>query len=431
MTTPHTVPVAVVGAGPYGLAVAAHLTGRGVPPRVLGVPMESWRTRMPAGMFLKSLPRASSISDPAGRYRLADFRAASGLPPVGDRYAVPLDEFVRYGEWFQRARVPQVERAAVVGIERARDGFRLTLDTGEVFAARAVVLAGGFPLYARVPGVLRPLVGAGLASHTADHADLAKFGGRRVAVIGAGQSALESATLLHETGAEPVLVARTGQLLFGEPPTADDPTDRPWPVRLAKPGSPLGPGWSFTAFSRATGAFRALPDATRARLVRTVLGPAGGWWLRERLEGRFPVLTGHELLTAERIGGDGGSDRDSGGGSGGGDGGVRLGLRGTTGGTSGGTGTELEVDHVLAATGYRVDVGRLDYLSPGLRGTIERRNGGAPRLSAGFECSVPGLYFTGLSAADTFGPVMRFVCGTGFAARRISRSVAAGPAGSR
>ncbi|MFJ4667046.1 NAD(P)-binding domain-containing protein [Kitasatospora purpeofusca] len=415
MTTPHTVPVAVVGAGPYGLSVAAHLTGRGVRPRVLGIPMESWRTRMPAGMFLKSLPRASSISDPAGRYRLADFRAASGLPPVGDRYAVPLDEFVRYGEWFQRACVPEVERAAVVGIERVRDGFRLTLDTGEVFGARAVVLAGGFPPYARVPEVLRPLVEAGLASHTADHADLAKFGGRRVAVIGAGQSALESATLLHEAGAEPVLVARTGELLFGEPPASEDPADRPWPVRLAKPGSPLGPGWSFTAFSRATGAFRALPDATRARLVRTVLGPAGGWWLRGRFEGRFPVLTGHELLTAERSGGAGGPD--------GGDGGVRLGLRGTT--------PELEVDHVLAATGYRVDVGRLDYLSPELRGTVDRRNGGAPRLSAGFESSVPGLHFTGLSAADTFGPLMRFVCGTGFAARRISRSVAAGPAGSR
>ncbi|WP_043465182.1 NAD(P)-binding domain-containing protein [Kitasatospora sp. MBT66] len=415
MTIPHTVPVAVVGAGPYGLSVAAHLTGRGVRPRVLGVPMESWRTRMPAGMFLKSLPRASSISDPAGRYRLADFRAASGLPPVGDRYAVPLDEFVRYGEWFQRACVPEVERAAVVGIERVRDGFRLTLDTGEVFGARAVVLAGGFPPYARVPEVLRPLVEAGLASHTADHADLAKFGGRRVAVIGAGQSALESAALLHEAGAEPVLVARTGELLFGEPPASEDPADRPWPVRLAKPGSPLGPGWSFTAFSRATGAFRALPDATRARLVRTVLGPAGGWWLRERLEGRFPVLTGHELLTAERTGGDGGPD--------GGDGGVRLGLRGTT--------PELEVDHVLAATGYRVDVGRLDYLSSELRGTVDRRNGGAPRLSAGFESSVPGLHFAGLSAADTFGPLMRFVCGTGFAARRISRSVAAGPAGSR
>ncbi|KJY35597.1 FAD-dependent oxidoreductase, partial [Streptomyces sp. NRRL S-495] len=302
MTTPHAVPVAVVGAGPYGLSVAAHLTGRDVPPRVLGVPMESWRTRMPAGMFLKSTPRASSIADPAGRYRLADFRAAAGLPPVGDRYAVPLDEFVRYGEWFQRACVPGVERAAVVGIERARDGFRLTLDTGEVFGARAVVLAGGFPPYARVPGVLRPLVGAGLASHTADHADLAKFGGRRVAVVGAGQSALESATLLHEAGAEPVLVARTGELRFGEPPDSEDPADRPWPVRLAKPGSPLGPGWSFAAFSRATGAFRVLPDATRARLVRTVLGPSGGWWLRERLEGRFPVLTGHELLTAGRTG---------------------------------------------------------------------------------------------------------------------------------
>jgi len=399
--TPSTVPapVAVVGAGPYGLSVAAHLKALDVPVRVLGVPMGSWRARMPVGMFLKSTPRASSIADPAGRLRLNDFRAAEGLPRVGDRYAVPLDEFVRYGEWFQRRCVPEVERAAVVRIRSAPDGFRLVLDSGEEFGSPTVVLANGFPPYARVPAELLAVADAGLASHTSDHPDLAKFAGQRVAVVGAGQSALESATLLHEAGAEPVLVARAQQLLFGTPPESDRSADRPWPVRLAKPASPLGPGWSFVAFSRVPQVFRSLPDRTRANLVRTVLGPSGAWWLRPRLDGRFPVLTGHTLVAAEAAG-----ER------------VRLRLHG---------GSEaLEVDHVLAATGYRVDVERLDLLEPALRRAVARRNAGPPRLSSGFESSVPGLYFTGLAAADSFGPMMRFVCGTGFAAARISRSVA-------
>ncbi|MEU6235545.1 FAD-dependent oxidoreductase [Kitasatospora sp. NPDC047058] len=393
------VPVAIVGAGPYGLSVAAHLRAQGVAVRVMGVPMGSWRARMPVGMFLKSTPRASSIADPEGRFGLNDFRAARRMVRVGDRYAVPLDEFVRYGEWFQQRCVPGVERAAVVRIAGAPPGFRLSLDTGEEFAARTVVLANGFPPYARIPAVLRPLVAAGLASHTSDHADLAKFAGQRVAVIGAGQSALESATLMAEAGAEPVLVARTDRLHFGEPPSTDRPGDRPWPERIAHPASTLGPGWSFVAFTRAPAAFRYLPDRTRAELVRTVLGPSGAWWLRDRVAGRFPVLTGHRVVSGEEV-----------------DGRVRLRLQGSTG--------TLEVDQVLAATGYRVDVERLELLDPGLRGAVARRNGGAPRLSHGFESSVPGLYFTGLSAADTFGPMMRFVCGTGFAARQISRAVA-------
>ncbi|MCG6496123.1 NAD(P)-binding domain-containing protein [Kitasatospora sp. A2-31] len=393
------VPVAIVGAGPYGLAVATHLRARSVPARIMGVPMGSWRARMPAGMFLKSTPRASSIADPERRFGLNDFRAARNQPRVGDRYAVPLDEFVRYGEWYQQRCVPGVERAAVVRVEGAPPGFRLHLDTGEAFTTRAVVMASGFPPYARIPADLQPLVAAGLASHTSDHADLAKFAGQRVAVIGAGQSALESATLMYEAGAEPVLVARAERLQFGEPPDSDRPGDRTWPTRIAHPGSPLGPGWSFVAFTRAPAAFRYLPDRTRAELVRTVLGPSGAWWLPERALGRFPVLTGHRVASAEEVGGR-----------------VRLRLRGTT--------DTLEVDQVLAATGYRVDVERLEMLDPALRRAVARRNGGAPRLSHGFESSVPGLYFTGLSAADTFGPMMRFVCGTGFAARQISRAIA-------
>ncbi|MER8182019.1 FAD-dependent oxidoreductase [Kitasatospora sp. NPDC094015] len=402
MNADASVPVTVIGAGPYGLAVAAHLKGHRVPMRIFGEPMDSWRSRMPVGMFLKSTPRASSISDPAGRHRLQDFRAATGRPQGGDLHPIPIEEFIAYGEWFERTCVPEVERAKVLGIRYEGGRFQLLLDTGESFSSAAVVLATGLQPYAAVPRLLRPLVDAGLASHPAAHVDLGKFAGQRVAVVGAGQSALESAALLHEAGAEPTVVARTRELLFGVPPAADESGERPLPARLTGPGSPLGPGWGLLAFSRLPAAFRYLPDAQRAHSVRTVLGPAGAWWLRPRVDGRFPVLTGHAVETAAAHGD-----------------GARLTLRGPT--------RTLDADHVLVATGYRVDVERLTLLDERVRLAVRRTPLGAPRLSAGFESSVPGLYFSGLSAADSFGPLLRFVAGTGFAARRISGALAEAP----
>ncbi|WP_042439442.1 NAD(P)-binding domain-containing protein [Streptacidiphilus albus] len=396
-------PVTVVGAGPYGLAAAAHLRVRGVPFRVFGDPMESWRERMPAGMYLKSTPSASSIADPWGTGTLARFRAAEGREPGGDLHPVPLDEFVRYGSWFQQRLVPALERTRVRRIGASGGAFRVELADGEVLASRSVVMANGLGPFGYVPPELAELVAAGAATHSAEHADLSGFAGQRVAVVGAGQSALESAALLLEAGAEPVLVARTAELAFAAPPTGERPRSRPPLRRLAKPDTTLGPGWSMLAYSRAAGAYRHLPEPVRGHLLRTVLGPSGGWWLRERVIGRVDLLTGHRILSAVPSGPGARlelADRD---------GAVRV----------------LEADHVLAATGYRVDVDRIELLSPELRAAV-RRTGRAPALSAGFESSVPGLYFTGLAAAATFGPVLRFVCGTGFASRRIGVAVAAG-----
>ncbi|MGW6912415.1 FAD-dependent oxidoreductase [Kitasatospora sp. NPDC054939] len=395
-----TRPVVVLGAGPYGLAVSAHLAARRLPVLTLGATMEGWRRWMPRGMYLKSTPRASNISDPEATHGYLAYRAAHGLPPVGDRYAIPLAEFVRYGDWFRDQRVPATEprRARTVG--HGAGGPRVTLDDGEEIAASAVVVAIGQRAFAYVPETFDALRPTGAVTHTCEHDDLTSFAGQRVAVVGAGQSALESAALLAEAGATPTLVARTPRLLFGDPPDIDRPGDRPLAARLRTPASDLGPGWPLYTYSHLAGAFRHLPDDARRRKVRTVLGPAGAWWLRERVEGRLDIRTGTAVTAAKTANGE-----------------VRLEL--SVGGDP------LEVDHVLAATGYRIDVAALDLLTEGVRHALRRAPTGAPRLSRGFESSVPGLYFTGLTAADTFGPPMRFVCGTRFAAPRIAAAIEA------
>ncbi len=408
MKPPGDAKVAVVGAGPYGLSIAAHLRARHVPYRIFGEPMEGWRSHMPREMYLKSSPFASSISAPAPGHGLGEFRAQEGRHPGREREPVPLSEFVRYGMWFQQYCVPELERTAVRRVDRRPDGFRVTLDSGEEFTVASVVVAAGVSAFAYIPRELIGLKDEGLVSHTADHRDLSVFAGRNVIVVGGGQSALETSALLNEAGAEPAVIART-RPSFGPPPVADRAEERPLHARLLWPEAVMGTGWPLVVCSRGPGAIRLLPDHVRAHLLRTVLGPSGAWWLKERVQGRVPVLSGRSLHAASRQ-----------------NGGVRLQVR-----NSGGDLETLYADHIIAGTGYRVDLDRVELLSPELRRAV-RKNAGAqpqlaraPQLSADFQASVPGLYFAGLAAAPTFGPLLRFVCGTGFTARRISDSLAA------
>ncbi|MFI0135345.1 FAD-dependent oxidoreductase [Streptomyces luteogriseus] len=392
--------VAVVGAGPYGLATACHLQAARVRLRVFGQAMESWQAHMPDGMLLQTVPSASAIATPEHGHTLADFRAARGLPGADDHRPVPLAEYIDYGRWFQERLVSGLEPCRVRRIRAAEGGFRLLLDSGEEPLAASVVLATGAVPYAYVPGPLRACVAAGLASHPSRHRDLRRFTGERVAVLGAGQSALECATLLHEARARPTVVARTSAVLFDPPP----PNGTGERSRRPGPGSPLGRGHALLgAVSRSGAACRRLPAPLRMELLRAVPRPSGAWWLKERAAGRFPVLCGRTLIAAEP-----------------GYGVVRLRLL-----DEHGRPEDLVVDHVLAATGYRVDIRRLDVLDPGLRQSL-RVFAGAPVLTAGFESSAPGLYFTGLAAAPSFGPLLRFVTGTGFAARRVTAAVTAG-----
>ncbi|MFF4549881.1 FAD-dependent oxidoreductase [Streptomyces sp. NPDC001406] len=394
-------PVAVLGAGPFGLSTAAHLRARGIPVRVFGDPMVSWRDHMPAGMILKSTPAASSIDCPQPGHTLADYCDAAGIRRlVTDEDLIPVETFISYGEWFQRNLLPELERVRVVSVDRRTGGgFELKLESGELFTARAVVVATGLSGLAHLPAELAKAAAdgptpTGLVSHSSQHHDLSPFKGKELIVIGAGQSALETAALAAEAGAQVRVVARgKGKVAFGAPP---------WKQPKLRPESPFGRAWSLWALSYYPHPYRYLPAQARHYLVRRVLGPLGAWWLRDRFEGKVQVQEVERLVGADVS-----------------DGSPLLTVRTLAGATQG-----LTADHVVAATGYRVNVAAMDFLGHELRTRLAVSRG-TPKLGAGFVSSVPGLYFTGLPAAGSYGPVMRFVCGTEFASPRLAKHLAA------
>jgi cation diffusion facilitator CzcD-associated flavoprotein CzcO len=259
-----------------------------------------------------------------------------------------------------------------------------------------VVLACGIVHFAYVPPQLRSLDRQWI-SHTCEATDLGRFRTRRVAVLGAGQSALEAAALLREHGADAQLIARSPRLNWNPDPEVSSYFETSqWRLRP----TPLGAGWRLWTYWHSIPGFPLLPERYRVRYVQRTLGPAGAWWLRPRFDGVVPATVGSMVLAGHH-------EDDE----------LVLGLaaRGTT---------QIRVDHLVAGTGYRVALERLPFLDPGLRSRL-RQAAGAPVLSRHFESSVPGLYFTGLAAANTFGPAMRFVCGTRFAGPRIARHLRA------
>ncbi len=390
--------VAIVGAGPYGLSIAAHLRRTGVSFRIFGRPMDSWLAHMPKGMMLKSDGFASTIDDPDQNFTLKHFCAQRGIEYADIGIPVRLDTFVAFGLAFKERLLPELEDKQVTGIERHADGFMLTLDDNEKVKARKVVLAVGITHFEYLPANLAQLPSQ-FVSHSFRHNDLEPFRGRRVVVIGGGASAIDLAGLLHEIGAEVQLVARQPELKFHNKPDPNRP--RSWWQRLRHPQSGLGPGLSSRFYSEMPHWFHRLPESKRLKIVRTHLGPSGGWFAKEMVVGKVPLVLGYTPERAE-VQGDH----------------VRLYLRGAD-----GSQREIDTDHIVGATGYRVDVSRLKFLNPELRSKVKTLEG-SPVLSLNFESSVPGLYFVGVAAANSFGPLMRFAYGAGFTARRVTRALA-------
>jgi len=380
--------VAVIGAGPHGLSAAVHLRRAGVDAHVFGDPMSFWR-EMPKGMRLRSNMSATNMIEPVGPFSLASYMAE-----IGEQFGHPvsLRRFVDYGSWVQRNAVPDLDVRMVGQVVRGPGGFELELDYGDRVIARRVVIACGIAPFENIPAGFDHLSST-LVSHTGRHNDLARFAGQRVAVVGAGQSAFESAVLMNERGAEVEVIARAPEIVWL----------RSWsPIhfmgRLGKivyAPTDVGPLW-YSRLNATPAVFTRLPRETQDKIAYRSIRPACSFFVKVRVDG-VRITTATQVTGATSVGD-----------------GLELTLS---------DGTKREVDHLMFGTGYKVNVGRYPFLNEGLLGYLNVVDG-YPVLREGFESSVPGLHFLGAPAARSVGPIMRFVSGSWYGGTRLAQGIA-------
>ncbi|MGO9502679.1 MAG: FAD-dependent oxidoreductase [Streptosporangiaceae bacterium] len=368
----------VIGAGPYGLSAAALAQQHGIDTVVLGRPMGFWRQNMPAGMFLRSGP--DWHLDGAAVHTLEAFLQERGIQP-GEVDPIPVSVFLDYAGWFQQAKKIEVRQELAGTLAKADGRFEATLESGERIRADAVVAAPGVRHYSSVPGWASSLP-PGLAAHTCDLVSFGDMAGARVLIIGGRQSAYEWAALIREHGAARIDIVHRH--------------DIPRFERVS---------WKFVdphveQTLRTRGYWRNLPGSEQEAITRRFWEVGRltlEYWLTPRLdrEGitRWPGTEVAEAAPASN-------------------GEVRVLLS---------SATRLTVDRVVFATGYRADLTKVPYLA-GVLGEVQMAHG-FPVLDDAFQTSLHGLYVTGFSATQDFGPFFGFVKGSPAAATLIVRDL--------
>jgi cation diffusion facilitator CzcD-associated flavoprotein CzcO len=377
--------VAIIGAGPYGLSAAAHLSGRGVDVQVFGEPMEFWAEKMPAGMLLRSPRVASNLSDPRKAYTLEAFESSTGMKPEAP---LPLETFVAYGRWFREHLGTKVQKNMVTRVARENGHFKVELSNGDHLRSKRVVVAAGVGSFSRKPAVFERLPGE-MASHCYEGRKVSELANKRIAVIGAGQSALESAAILHEAGADVEVIAKLSELRWlGE---------HAWLHNLGPISAAaytyhdIGP-FGISRLVAMPNVVSYIPLPLRDKLRKRAVRPIGSKWLRPRVA-NVKASLGRFVQQAEMAGEE-----------------IKLVLDDRS---------ERRVDHVLMGTGYDVDISKYSFLQKELVSQVETF-GGYPKLVRGFQSSVQGLHFIGAPAGRSFGPLMFFVTGTDFTCSRLA-----------
>jgi cation diffusion facilitator CzcD-associated flavoprotein CzcO len=368
----------IIGAGPFGLALAAQASHDRIEHLLVGKPMEFWRQNMPKGMFLRSA--CDWHLDPLNVHTIGSFLHSQAKIPQ-DVEPLSLDFYLSYAEWFQQQKNIQALPVYVQGLDHSvtDDCFSATTFDGEVINARSVVLAPGFKHFAHVPDELMARLPVGGFEHTSQFIDFSKARNKRYLIIGGRQSAFEWAALLLEAGAAAV------HLSHRHASPAFKVADWSW-VNPLVDNMVENPTW-FRRLSQEE------KDDVSHRLWaegRLKVEP----WLESRLKSnRVNIWPQTELVSCTQHE----------------DGELAVTLS---------NGKAINVDKIVLATGYMVDIARLPIWSADLLDRLETRNG-FPVLDDHFETSIPGLFITSMAATQDFGPFFGFTISVRTSAKLI------------
>lgn len=362
---PSPLPLLIIGAGPFGLALAAYAQRMQIEHVVLGKPMSFWKEHMPRGMYLRS--DCEWHYDPFNEHTMLRYLATKQLTPR-DVDPLALDFYLGYAEWFQRQYNIAARPAWVERLQHDGHHFEATLANGERLAARNVVLALGFRYFKNIPEPFSALFPAGRFAHTCDFVNFSALRDKRVLIIGGRQSAFEWAALIREQGAGAVYMS------YRHATPSFEVSDWSWEKELVDRIA-NHPKW-----------FRELSEAEKEQLHhrlwaegRLKLEP----WLASRVLHEKITLFPHSQVTACRELANGGLE-------------VRV------------NEAALHVDQIILATGYKVNVAQIPFLTQGgILAKLETKNG-FPVLDEHFQSNIPGLYFTSMCATQDFGPFFAF-----------------------
>jgi len=364
-----TTELLVIGAGPFGLAVAAHAKASGIGVRVVGEPMAFWRHSMPRGMLLRS--GLDWHLDAANIHTLKNFIEEKRISKA-DVQPIPVEIFREYAEWFRESKKIVVQPLRVTRLRKADHHFEAECEGGETIRASRVVATPGLAPFVNVPAEISESLPADRIAHTATLVDFHALAGKRCLIVGGRQSAFEWAALIAEAGAESVdLVFRHDIPQFV---TSD---------------------WSFTdamieSTLRVPGWFRRLDTTEREEVQKRFWG-AGRLqlepWLWPRVNKKNVRLWPNATVANWRAAAGGSVE-------------ARL-----------NQGELLTVDKVILATGYRVDLSNVPYLADEVASGRLNVDSGFPVLDDNVQTTLPGLYVTGQAATRDFGPFFGFVRG--------------------
>lgn len=368
----------IIGAGPFGLAIAAQAAHDGIEHLIIGKPMGFWRENMPKGMFLRSA--CDWHLDPLNEHTIEAFLKTQAKTPK-DVEPLSLDFYLSYAEWFRQQKNINPLLLYIEQLDSAdtSDGFVARTDSGETVRAKRVVLAPGFKHFAHAPDDLIAKLPQGRYQHTSTFVDFTNANHQRYLIIGGRQSAYEWAALLLEAGAKAV------HLSHRHPTPAFDVADWSWVNELVD-NMAHDPSW-----------FRRLSQTEKDEVIqrmwaegRLKLEP----WLAPRLnDERLKLWPQTQLISCTETN----------------DGALAATLS---------NGETIAVDRVILATGYKVDITRLPILSPNLKTKLATRNG-FPALDDHFETSIPGLFITSMPAMQDFGPFFGFTISVRTSAKLI------------